>query len=393
MKDKLSTYKKILQKSSEYDLFTPAEKTLIEFCDVDETFRNTSAFATAPILTAYVIWVLQNAVKKNISTLFFLARDGHVMFELAELFCTAWNLPVKCKYFYCSRYSLRLSLLHSNPSYRDNNIFANVSDKEVQKAFDASHRYFEQEFEGVESFAIVDSGWAGTTQECIAQLYTEFFNTPLNTVTGFYFGTLQKCKPEYGEFNAFLFSNLRESYRLSGFSVALFECLCATAHGTTLGYTMKENKWKPVFAEYEQGNGDTPWNATIQIDMCKKYAEYFTKYNHFFVDVYSLKHIAKLLISELMLRPSLLEAKLYGAIPFFDGFTTGAVIPLARKMTKEELTNYTLTGKILTTIQGRRQTFELPIYWTFGCIELSGCSWIQKKNAFALDYIYRLVKR
>ena len=66
----------------------------------------------APVLYAYTHWVVEEAQKKNIHTLYFLARDGYVLHEIAELICKEQNLPIECSYLYCSRMSLRTPTYH-----------------------------------------------------------------------------------------------------------------------------------------------------------------------------------------------------------------------------------------------------------------------------------------
>lgn len=62
---------------------------------------------TAPVLLDYVQWVLKEAQARNITTLYFLARDGFVLREIAERVCMKDRIPIHCRYLYCSRASLR----------------------------------------------------------------------------------------------------------------------------------------------------------------------------------------------------------------------------------------------------------------------------------------------
>ena len=69
------------------------------------------AFA-GPILFNYVWWVLHEAEKRELKRLYFLARDGYLLCEMARLFCRRFQLPVSCRYLYCSRASLRMPSYH-----------------------------------------------------------------------------------------------------------------------------------------------------------------------------------------------------------------------------------------------------------------------------------------
>ena len=60
---------------------------------------------TAPVMVSYVWWVLIEAQKRKIDTLYFLARDGYTLYEVAKLFCEKFGIDIDCKYLYCSRVS------------------------------------------------------------------------------------------------------------------------------------------------------------------------------------------------------------------------------------------------------------------------------------------------
>lgn len=66
----------------------------------------------APVLIAYVEWVLREAAQRGIHRLYFLARDGYVLQKIAERFCAAHRLDIQCRYLYCSRMSLRMPDYH-----------------------------------------------------------------------------------------------------------------------------------------------------------------------------------------------------------------------------------------------------------------------------------------
>lgn len=65
-----------------------------------------------PILFHYVWWILYQAEKLNIRTLYFLARDGYLLREIALQFCEKFQLPIDCRYLYVSRASLRMPAYH-----------------------------------------------------------------------------------------------------------------------------------------------------------------------------------------------------------------------------------------------------------------------------------------
>ena len=43
---------------------------------------------------------------------YFLARDGYLLYKLANEICEKNNLNIDCRYLYCSRFSLRMPSYH-----------------------------------------------------------------------------------------------------------------------------------------------------------------------------------------------------------------------------------------------------------------------------------------
>lgn len=63
---------------------------------------------TAPVLYAFVEWILDDCGKRGIRDVFFLARDGQILHRIAIAICRSRDLPFNCKYIYASRQSLHL---------------------------------------------------------------------------------------------------------------------------------------------------------------------------------------------------------------------------------------------------------------------------------------------
>lgn len=65
-----------------------------------------------PAINSFIIWVLQESRKNGIQRLYFLARDGYLMYQCARIYCEKQKLPIECRYLSCSRYSVRIPLFH-----------------------------------------------------------------------------------------------------------------------------------------------------------------------------------------------------------------------------------------------------------------------------------------
>ena len=65
-----------------------------------------------PVMYSYVEWVLDEALRRGLSRLYFLARDGYLLKEIAKRIIEKRSLPIDARYFYCSRQSLRMPSYH-----------------------------------------------------------------------------------------------------------------------------------------------------------------------------------------------------------------------------------------------------------------------------------------
>lgn len=101
-------YKKILNR---YSLELGKSAEVMEKKHSDVLFRTTVS-VTAPILFAYVSWVLIDAAARGKEKLYFLARDGYVMLQIAKILCQKYQIPIECRYLYASRIAWRLPQYH-----------------------------------------------------------------------------------------------------------------------------------------------------------------------------------------------------------------------------------------------------------------------------------------
>lgn len=78
----------------------------------EDVFNKTSREILAPALNGFVLWILRQAQRNGIRRLYFLARDGYLMYRCARIYVERFQLPIECRYLCCSRYSLRLPMYH-----------------------------------------------------------------------------------------------------------------------------------------------------------------------------------------------------------------------------------------------------------------------------------------
>lgn len=91
------------------DSGTAAEKVQTEENLID---INVCDYVLSPALNGYVLWLLRKAAAAGKQRLYFLARDGYLMYRTAVILCKELELDMDCRYLCCSRYSLRLPVYH-----------------------------------------------------------------------------------------------------------------------------------------------------------------------------------------------------------------------------------------------------------------------------------------
>lgn len=254
---------------------------------------------SAPILYPYVTWVIEESISKGIQTLYFIARDGYVLKEMADMVIAARRLSIETRYLYGSRkvwrlpsvtaadFDMRYFLKWNYPRLissfqeladilgmtigelaaflpfpidKDTQLGDAVKDEvfrilaEQQEAIAEfitekqkdnrlhAQTYLRQELDGGDSqkTAFVELIGSGYSQRCLAKLVEESFSTPLIT----FFYKLDDINNtdhnvNYAYFpNQLLFSNI-------------IEILCPANHGQTVGYQKINEKWVPILGEDE----------------------------------------------------------------------------------------------------------------------------------------------
>lgn len=118
--NRCSRYREILKKSPH--LFSAAVCQEKKACenginsmgeeDSEDGLDEVCRYVLAPALHGYVSWVLDEAVKSGKQRLYFLARDGYMMYQAAREMTAQRKLPIECVYLSCSRYSIRIPMYH-----------------------------------------------------------------------------------------------------------------------------------------------------------------------------------------------------------------------------------------------------------------------------------------
>lgn len=398
----------------------------------------------APVMCGFMGWVLLCAKASGLKRLYFLARDGWIMYNTAKVIAEKYGLDIELKYLYCSRLSLRnaaLKMLGHQESYKYlleggftltpkvilsrlqlndderkkvyNDIgFSHNENVEMGKAAAAefcgklksssvyngyidtvSDRcrenavgYLEQEglLEDV-PYGIVDSGWTGSMQRMLCILTGKKQN-------GFYFGLYAKPDTEYGKYLPYLFDKSTSPLLVSRFNNNLFETLCSAPHGMTAGYKAVGNGiYEPILkndSDFSPYDLNKDMLMTQQQELLRFAGEDF-KLPENISEIKERQRFAFSLLDKLMYRPDEDIAKAYGGLRFSDDPSELYSFPLASQSDNCKRLYFLprLAEKFL-----HKGEIRQPIYWSYGTAVLSGKGGFCRANLRLWEILW-LIKR
>lgn len=166
------------------------------------------------VLYAYVEWVIRMAWNKGIAHLFFIARDGYILKNIAEDIVKSKEIKIEIHYIYGSRKAWR------------------VTDS---KKKDILRRYLKQQLNVAGEVALVDTQGTGTSIDSLGNLYGCKFKV-------FYYTLLEPV----GDKNI-------DAYSYSPYAGrGMIEAFCRAPHGSTMYYKTDNDRVSPVLAELDR---------------------------------------------------------------------------------------------------------------------------------------------
>lgn len=388
-----------------------------------------SFMTTGPVLFDFVWWILHEAQNRKLKVLYFLARDGYILREIALKFCQKFHLDIECRYLYCSRASLRMPSYHligeeaydllllggyritpqsllaraeltesqqalilrdleipageeyavlSKLSFhsfakklRQNGHYRDHVQEKSRLSYDNAICYLTQEISvSTEHIGIVDSGWTGSMQRSLRKLLNSAGF--VGKITGFYFGMFAPPKEtDDGEYLTWYFNHSSGKADKVRFCNNLFECMLSAPHGMTVGYQQSQSGYEPVLLS-------SPSNLQMamikdQIQGILRYADLtLNKLSFSSFDAILAKARARRLLRRLMVRPTKDEVNLYGRFLFSDDITELFSKPLASREQLNALKGYSLIPRIYQKLL--RKTDAVPVqelFWPYGTISLA----------------------
>ena len=394
------------------------------------------------IIVCYVWWIIQKANDMGLKTLYFLARDGFILRETAEIICKKLNSDIDCKYLYCSRQSLRIPTFHLigdemydyifassekvtanivmnrtglskseiseiynsigyesanadnslsrqeleefSISLKNSELFSELVKKSSRKAYETASGYLKQE--GLleqEKVCIVDSGWSGSMQKSLQILLGSLGFS--GSVIGFYFGLYNyPAERKYGDYLSFYFSVDSNIWHKIKFSNSLFECMLSAPHGMTIGYSFENGIYKPILNEY---NISQDTLIKTQIRAIRELAERINYYELAKMDHQKLIKNCKKHVIKIMVKPSRENALILGRFQFCDDCSDTYRSALAAEEQLELISNYLMIPRIFRKLTGKKYKHS-GLFWPYGVIAFlpKHKQWWYRLNVFAWEF-------
>ncbi len=214
--------KNCLEESLEAELYFGASKILHTNSSFGE-IEKMGASLGGIILYPYISWILYMCQMKKIKRLYFIARDGYVLKQIADQIISNAFFDIQITYIYGSRRAWRLE------------------DEDSDEKKEVLRSYLMQEIDFTDKeFALVDLHGTGKTIFYLQKLLDDLYQGPWNV---FYYDLVGKANT--GKCNFMSFSSDTKGF---------IEIFARAPHGVTKGYEQREHHIVPILdKENEEG--------------------------------------------------------------------------------------------------------------------------------------------
>ena len=388
----------------------------------------------APALAGFTGWLVKQAAGSGKKRLYFLARDGYLMYRAARILCERLSLPIDCRYLSCSRYSLRLPFFHrdreaaldyicrggmevtlpkilgragltpqearqaaaalSLPFSAKEKIprrqlpevrrqlagcpwFLERMDEHSRRAMPGLTGYLKQEGLLEElPYAIVDSGWVGSMQKALGDILRSLGRE--QRLEGYYWGLYDlPAGARREDYHVYFFGPEGAIREKVYFNNCLFEAVYSAPHGMTLGYREQEGRYFPLYGKTAPENAG--WSQKLEAWLSRYMtllSEEIARSPSVFapsagVVLPDVRRTTRRLLRLFMAAPSRAEAEVFGGLPFSDDVLDGQEKPLAERLSGKELAESHFLQKLLAAA-GLRNPPARESAWYEGSAALYG---------------------
>ncbi len=358
----------------------------IRECEPEDVAGEIGGSLAGPILYQYVGWILSESIKRGINRLYFVARDGWILRQIADVLILARNYQIKTFYIYGSRKAWILPsfegaeedfewiLKRSNleevscldelaevfqisleelrrflpenytttqarlgiPGTQIDNLCRQLQEnmkfreylvKGQKQKRELVVRYLQQEMDfSDDKFAFVELSGTGLTQKLLARLIGGFYT---GRVRNFYFRLDNMQRNDRCSFHVFYPSNQNRGF--------MVELLCRAPHGQTEGYKEEQGKLLPVLDAVEEEKMRCCHLERYR-DAVLRYAEsmeaVFTRNG---LEKYTRIDIAKEYMEVIASKPPLRIADFFCHMPFSSGGRKKYVVEFAPPVSPRQL--------------------------------------------------------
>lgn len=338
-----------------------------------------------PVLYSYAEWVVEQAIRKGVKRLYFIARDGYLIKKIVDILLEKANTDITTHYIYGSRKAWRMPSLskehynlyqlifwsHMNRidsldalaevlhislqdlyrflpgTYAKDKEDIRISNQELEyiarkleenAGFKAFHlqvlsserrsvqRYLDQEIDTSDDhFAFVDISGGGMTQGCLRELLRDRYQKPIHT----FFFRMDRVGLIEGSITD-IFLPGYEKNRL------VIEMMCRAPHGQTKGYVRKDGQVVPELEEtetralIEHGFYDYERGITDFVYMMLKISEKSDK------RMWTVRNV-RFYLRDIAQKPSKDVLRFFASMPGSETGRRGELIEYAPRLTEHDI--------------------------------------------------------
>lgn len=372
----------------------------------------------APAITDYVEWVLEKAVRSGKKRLYFLARDGWMMYHAAQRIIDKRMLDIEISYLKVSRYAIRSAqyyllgeksldliciggidvtferimkraLLTDEEARRVARIagyedrydtvlnYRQIQElKQQLKDVKILFKYIEQHSrinyenavgylrqEGLmedKPYALVDSGWIGTLQMSIQYLLSAETGQE-GRIYGYYYGLYDVPKDaEGGQYESYYFGK-KSVWKKVYFSNCLFETVFSSPGGMTIGYERHTDEGcteagNSVACTYVpiESENKNP-NKDLMLEFKSLLMMYVDERLRSVTESKAVRHKNAKSLARLMSKPASEEAEAYGSMKFCDDIIEFKLQHVAAEWDAKELKKQSFVSKMLIKLNIKKE--------------------------------------
>lgn len=340
--------------------------------DREKALRDVAASVMAPVLTGFVLWILDRVRDQRLKRLYFTSRDGHALIPIARQLANALEVDCTFKYLYLSRAALLpvnpdsdtlsrmlqfeeaggeevlarygLNVEDVLPHLPDESASQQIRSRPltekgrqlittvltqlrnsskavpvVDQGRDLLKRYLIQEgLSETGRFGFVDIGWKGSIHSLLSDfLQDEALRT--RPLPAFLFGLSSSQQPHVAHRTAYFFDEYRKlGYRnLLQPRTAIFtlmEAFCTADHGTVSGYRMDGDSVVPILEPTWPARVSS-WGLPIVRRTLDAFVDALTRYPEGLSCRPDVRDVSAELLQSFWHDPTSAEATAWGSFP------------------------------------------------------------------------------